>query len=358
MMIAGKIAIAAGEGYDVIVGDDLLTQAGGIIADTCGIHRIAIVTDDEVAKIHLPALERSLRNAGFPVITHVFAQGEASKTMRTCEDILTFLADNHFTRSDIVVALGGGVVGDIAGFAAATYLRGIRHIQIPTTLLAAVDSSVGGKTAVDLPAGKNLVGAFHQPTAVICDTDCLSTLPDEVFADGMAEVLKYGLLCDKELFERVLAAPREHLAETILRCVDIKRFFVESDEREVGLRRYLNLGHTIGHAVEQCSGFTISHGRAVAIGLTMMARACEASGDAEEGTCERVESACLQLGLPVESPFCPHDLGIAALADKKRSGDALTIVGIASIGECFLEVVPANDVERIADLGSPHPAAA
>ena len=268
------------------------------------------------------------------------------------------------------MALGGGVVGDMAGFAAATYLRGIRCVQIPTTLLAAVDSSVGGKTAVDLSAGKNLVGAFHQPSAVICDVETLDTLPDAVFSDGMAEALKYGVLCDDGLFKRLATSnPREDAIRTISRCVDIKRAYVEADEFEGGLRRFLNLGHTIGHAIEKCSGFAIPHGSAVAVGMIMMARACEANDDAVPGTADRIADACRNAGLPTTIPeavaaadparvpdasaFTAQALAEAARSDKKRSGDTITIVGVHTVGECFLKGIPVDRLQDVIAAGMP-----
>lgn len=357
-MESRKLHVSAGTGYDVLVGSGLLSQAGALITDTCNTQRIALVTDDIVADLHLRTVQAALQDAGMQTVTHIIPHGEKNKTIGTLTDILEFLADQHCTRSDVIVALGGGVVGDIAGFAAATFLRGVRFVQIPTTLLADVDSSIGGKTAVNLPAGKNLVGAFHQPSLVICDIDCLDTLPRETLTAGMAEALKCAVLCDESLFDLITADRQEDRAEIIARCIDIKRRFVEADETEQGPRRYLNLGHTLGHAVESCSGFRIPHGSAVAIGMAMMARACEVAGDAEPGTCARIENACLSLGLPISSSYLPSQLAEAAAADKKRSGDAITFVGIASIGECYLETTPINDIERIASLGTARTAVA
>ena len=251
-----------------------------------------------------------------------------------------------------MAALGGGVTGDMAGFAAASYLRGIRYVQLPTTLLSAVDSSVGGKTAIDLAAGKNLAGAFLQPTAVLCDTDCLRSLPAAVFADGAAEAIKTGVLSGDTLFSlfedgTLTDAP----AEIIARCIRYKAGVVERDEKERGERRKLNLGHTVGHAIEKCSGYAIPHGHAVAAGLAVMARASERLGWAEPGVSARI-AACLEKnGLPTGTDYPAEALAKAALADKKRSGDSITIVVPRAIGGCELKRIPVTELLPIIAAG-------
>ena len=245
-----------------------------IAASEVGVSNCAVITDSNVDKLYSNILISSLEKSGYKVSKFVFDAGEQSKNANTFVDILEFLANSGLTRSDCVFALGGGVVGDIAGFAASVYLRGIKFVQIPTTLLAAVDSSVGGKTAVNLPAGKNLVGAFHQPSLVLCDLDTLDTLPESVFQDGCAEVIKYGVIYDAGLFshlaENGLAFEREYV---ISRCVELKRNVVEQDEFDTGARQMLNYGHTIGHGIEAQSGFSVTHGQAVAIGMAIVSRA-------------------------------------------------------------------------------------
>ena len=253
--------------YDVRIGSGLLGRCGDYLAALLGQRRIAVLADDTVASLYLDTVTAALEDAGFAVCSHIFPSGEGRKNLSTLTELLEFLASEHLTRTDCVAALGGGVTGDMAGFAAAVYLRGIRYVQLPTTLLAAVDSSVGGKTAVDLTAGKNLAGAFCQPAAVICDTDCLKTLPPDVFADGAAEAVKTGVLSDEALFalfeDGTLTADP---GEVIARCVAYKAGVVERDEKEQGERKLLNLGHTVGHAIEKCSGYVIPHGHAVAAG--------------------------------------------------------------------------------------------
>lgn len=278
------IEVHTAPAYEVTIGAGLLRECGARLKTVLGGCRIAVAADSNVAPLYLETVCASLRDAGFAVCSYVFPAGEEHKNFTTLSAILEFLAESQLTRTDCVAALGGGVTGDMAGFAAASYLRGIRYVQLPTTLLSAVDSSVGGKTAIDLAAGKNLAGAFLQPAAVLCDTDCLRSLPAAVFADGAAEAIKTGVLSGETLFSlfedgTLTDAP----AEIIARCIRYKAGVVERDEKERGERRKLNLGHTAGHAIEKCSGYAIPHGHAVAVGLAVMARASERLGWAEPG---------------------------------------------------------------------------
>lgn len=243
----------------------------------------------------------------------------------------------------------------MAGLAAALYLRGVRYIQLPTSLLAAVDSSVGGKTAVDLSAGKNLAGAFLQPAAVLCDTDCLGTLTPEFFADGAAEAIKTGVLCDEDLFALFEGPPLSPaspvLPEIIARCVRYKAGVVERDEKEQGERKLLNLGHTVGHAIEKCSGFTIPHGHAVAAGMAVMAQAAEALGWTQQPVAARI-AACLEKNhLPTGTDFSPEALAEAALSDKKRAGGAITLVVPEKIGRCVLKKLPVAELLPVIRAG-------
>jgi len=313
---------------------------------------MAVVTDSIVGPLYLETVTASLSAAGYAVSTFEFPAGEESKNVSTLSDILEFLAKERLTRSGCLVALGGGVVGDMAGFAAAVYLRGIRYVQMPTTMLSAVDSSVGGKTAIDLKAGKNLAGAFLQPAAVLCGTDCLETLPPEVFADGAAEAVKTGVLCDESLFalfeDGTLKADP---AEVIARCVEYKAGVVERDEKEQGERKLLNLGHTVGHAIEKCSGYAIPHGHAVAAGLAVMARAAERLRWTNGPIAERVGRCLEAQGLPVSTEFSPEALAEAALADKKRAGDSITIVVPKEIGTCELLKIPVSELLFVIGTG-------
>jgi 3-dehydroquinate synthase len=290
--------------YEVSIGGGLLHTCGQRLLEVLAPCHVAVITDSTVASLYLESVCTSLRDAGFTVSSHVFSAGEANKTMDTLAEILEFLAEQRLTRTDCIVALGGGVTGDMAGFAASVYLRGIRCVQIPTTLLSAVDSSVGGKTAIDLKAGKNLAGAFLQPAAVLCDTECLASLPAEVFADGAAEAIKTGVLCDESLFSLFESGHLEtEPAEVIARCVAYKAGVVERDEKEQHERKLLNLGHTVGHAVEKCSGYSIAHGHAVAIGLAIIARAAEKLGWTEDPIAERIAACLSKNGLPTQTEY-------------------------------------------------------
>lgn len=343
--------------YDVTIGPGLLAECGRRLREVLPLCRMAVVTDSNVAPLYLEKVKASLSEAGYQVSACVFPAGEESKNFHTLSNILEFLAEEHLTRIDCVAALGGGVTGDMAGLAAALYLRGVRYVQLPTTLLSSVDSSVGGKTAIDLQAGKNLAGAFLQPSAVLCDTDCLKTLPADVFADGAAEALKTGVLCGEELFSRMehglsASAPEEIIA----RCVSYKAGVVERDEKEQGERKLLNLGHTVGHAIEKCSNFTIPHGHAVAAGLAIMVRAAANLGwitdEAKKlSEAERIESAVEALGLPSSTEYPPEALTRAALSDKKRAGDSITIVVPGKIGRCELKTIPVSQLRSVIEAG-------
>lgn len=330
-----KVSVDSGS-YDVIIGSSILSQAGKLSEKVISPCRCIIVTDDTVASLYADLLTSSLEKSGFKPFRFVIPHGEDSKNTENYISLLNFCAENEISRSDCLFALGGGVVGDLTGFAAATYLRGLKFIQIPTTLLAAVDSSVGGKTAVNLPSGKNLVGAFWQPSLVICDYTLLYTLTDEIFADGCAEVIKYGIINDPSLFESLKTPIRSQLGFIIKRCVENKRDIVAVDERDHGCRQLLNLGHTFGHAIEACSEFTISHGSAVAIGTVIVAKAAVNSGMTDESTLFEIEQMFKKYKLPIKCPFSAEQLTDVALSDKKRKSDNLTLVIPYAVGNTRL----------------------
>ncbi len=342
------VRINVGEGYDVMIENGLLGRCGEILSGLLGRCKIAVITDSNVAPLYLDRVTASLENADFSVSSYIFRAGESSKNLKTLGDILEFLAESELTRTDCIVALGGGVTGDMAGFAAGVYLRGIRYVQMPTTLLAAVDSSVGGKTAVDLGAGKNLAGVFIQPQAVLCDVDCLATLTPEIFADGMAEAIKTAVLDGGDFWARFSELD---ISELITRCVRFKGRIVEADEKETGERKLLNLGHTAAHAVELLSNYTVTHGHAVAIGLAMIARACAAYGKCDGKTaCEIVETL-KKANLPTQSPYSATQLAAASINDKKRSGDKISLVTVSSIGHCAFEKTDISSLEDIYSKG-------
>ena len=343
-----KVIVKASVEYAILIGRGILGQLGEEVKKRIQPCKAAIITDTTVEKLYAEKAELSLREAGFTTCRFVYPAGEQSKHIGTVSDILEFLAEEEMTRQDIIIALGGGVCGDMAGFAAAVYQRGIRFVQVPTTFLAAVDSSVGGKTAIDLKAGKNMAGAFYQPHLVLCDVDMLDTLPEEVFADGIAETLKYGIIGDVELFEKTATGTfRDDLEEIIETCVKMKRDIVMEDEFDTGVRQLLNLGHTLGHAIEKKSGFTISHGHAVAIGMHLIAKAAEEKGLAEKGLAEKIRKALENNHLPVSIGYSAEEIAEGALKDKKRRGGEISFVFPEKIGHCEIVKVPVAEVTKL-----------
>ena len=339
------VTVSASRRYDILIGPGLLRQLGKSVSALGKIQTVCLVSDSTVDPLYGNQAEESLRSAGLNVLRFVFPAGEASKSGETYWKLQTFLVDNHLTRTDALVALGGGVVGDLTGFAAATFQRGIRFIQVPTTLLAAVDSSVGGKTAIDVPGGKNMVGAFWQPSLVLCDTDTLDTLPRNIFRDGCAEVLKYGVIFDRAFFDYLAKTGLDFDREAVIeRCVILKRDVVAQDEYDNGARKLLNLGHTFGHGVEAQSGFCLSHGKSVAIGLAMIARAAVKKGILEEEDCASILRALVLYDLPTSTDISPDRIAQTALSDKKRAGSSVSLIVPRDIGSCEIVPVPVEEV--------------
>ena len=340
-----KLTVALGKrSYPIHIGRGLLDEAGAVLQPLLGTCAVAIVTDDNVAPLYLRRVEKSLAAAGFRCGSIVLPHGEKTKCMDSLGRLYAFFAENHITRRDAVLALGGGVMGDLAGLAAATWLRGVRYVQLPTTLLAQVDSSVGGKVAVDLPQGKNLMGAFWQPTAVLMDPDALLTLTDHYWRDGLGEVVKYGAGFDAELFELLetsAAGGREalmaHIDDILLRCIRIKAHIVENDERDTGERMLLNFGHTIGHAVETVQAYSgLSHGEAVAAGMAAISRIGAEKSLTSRTALARLIALQAALGLPTALPELPEEALLAAMGqDKKTLGKQLTVVLMRDIGTCY-----------------------
>ena len=339
------VSVHASRSYEIRIGRGLLQGAGEQIRAVTDAKKVMLVSDDAVWPLYGGAVRRSLETAGLTVCSFVFPHGESSKCARTYLELLDALCAQQLTRKDAIAALGGGVAGDLAGFAASTYLRGIGFIQIPTTLLAMVDSSVGGKTAIDLPAGKNLAGTFYQPWLVLCDPDCLTTLPEDIFRDGCAEVIKYAVLGNAPFFDDLRAgsahAQLEHIIET---CVTMKRDIVAQDEFDRGQRQLLNLGHTFGHGIEACSGFAVSHGSAVAIGMAMMVRAAAAFGLCTEKTRDTVVDILRQYDLPVDCTFRAEDMLPTILHDKKAAGDTINLIVPTAVGQCRIVKTPASEI--------------
>ncbi len=336
------VHVHTGQSYDILIEHHILEQAGEYIRPLTKAIRAVIVSDTHVAPLYAETVRQSLIKNGFDTSVCVFEAGEKNKRLSTIERMYSHFVEHHLTRTDLVVALGGGVTGDMAGFAAATYLRGINFVQIPTSLLAQVDSSVGGKTGVDLPAGKNLVGAFWQPIAVLIDPETLHTLPEPFFQDGLGEVIKYGCIKSPALFERLeQEKAKDFIDDIIFECVSIKRNVVENDERDTGERAILNFGHTLGHAIEKLENYSgISHGEAVAVGSLLISRAGQRQGLTADGTAERLERLLKKYGLPTASRFPLSSIISATQGDKKSTGHSITLVCLKDIGTCFLHKIP------------------
>lgn len=346
------ISVNASGRYDVIIGTDILSRAGECIRNVRKVCRAAIISDSNVWPIYGRALETSLQDSGYAPVSFVFPAGESSKTPETYLQILNFLANEKLTRADVIIALGGGVVGDITGFAAATYLRGIPYVQIPTSLLAMVDSSVGGKTAIDLPAGKNLVGAFKQPSLVLCDITVLNSLPEAFFIDGCAEVIKYGMLYDSALLAYLIESGTAFDRESVIaKCIAWKRDVVQEDEFDTGNRQKLNLGHTIGHGIEAASSYRISHGQAVAAGMAIITRAAVHFGYCSIAACETLEACLRQFNLPINTSISADHLFASALSDKKRSCGAVNLIIPRQVGYCEIVPTPIEKIKSLIEAG-------
>ena len=345
------ININVSKPYNVEIGSGLLKNIGEYAKKVINPCKIAVVTDDTVDTLYSEDVCENLKENGFSVIKFVMPHGEKSKNSDTYIKLLNFLAENEITRSDALLALGGGVVGDLTGFAAATFLRGIKYIQCPTTLLAMVDSSVGGKTAIDLEKGKNLAGAFYQPEIVVCDYATLKTLPDEIFSDGCAEVIKYGVLFDENLFSHLNENGKNFDTEYVIsRCVDLKRMVVSDDEFDNGKRQLLNLGHTLGHSIEILSDFKLSHGKAVAIGMCLIAKAYLKNGTLCEECFLKIKNITEKFSLPSVTTYTADEIFSIVKNDKKRKGDTITVILPEKIGKCNLKKMSLKEFEKLTTM--------
>ena len=310
--------------------------------------KVVIITDNNVFKLYEADVVASLENAGINVCTFVMEAGEQHKNIQTYEAMINFVADAKLTREDVIIALGGGVVGDLAGFVAATYMRGIKVIQMPTTLLACIDSSIGGKTGFDLPQGKNLIGAFHQPSAVLIDLETLKTLPKAEMQNGLGEGIKYGFLIGKDTFD-ILKNGLENgnLLDFVTRCVDYKLDIVNNDEKESGLRKLLNLGHTLGHSIEKESNYTIPHGLAVTKGTLCVANASVNYGKLQKQAYLDAIEICKKYDLDYTISYDIKSLIKNIQMDKKMHADGdISFVDIEDLGKCVIRTVSIKELEE------------
>ncbi len=346
------VHVSASREYDVLIGRGLLDRLGEVVKSCTKAQTAVVIAGDRVFPLYGARAMVSLEAVGLRTLSYVIPHGEQHKTLETYGALLRFLSEKRLTRTDVLIALGGGVTGDLTGFAAATYQRGIDFVQVPTTLLAAVDSSVGGKTAVDLPTGKNQVGAFWQPAAVLCDPELMKTLPEDEFRCGTAEVVKYGMLGSAAFFESLEQhGVKDRLEDVIRTCVEMKRDIVGEDEYDRGRRQVLNLGHSFGHAVEACSRFTILHGQAVAIGMALITRAAVKRGDCPQDALDRLLALLERFGLPTGTDYGADELFAALGTDKKRSGSTMHLVIPEDIGRCRIEAMLLPAVRELLRLG-------
>lgn len=335
------IEIQAARPYRVGIGRDILKDAAKYIRWEHPEGKVMIITDDDVDYYYGNLVQEGFEAEGYEVYRFVFPSGEQSKVLPMADEIYSALSEKEFDRTDLIAALGGGVAGDLAGFVASTYMRGIDYVQLPTSLLAMVDSSIGGKTAVDTQAGKNTVGTFYQPLMVLCDLDCLETLPDDQYFSGLAEMIKYGVIAGEELFEKFEHEDFDKDMEELVRmCINVKKSYVEQDPYDEHIRKLLNLGHTMGHAIETASGYSITHGQAVAMGMIGMA-------EIHETQCaERIRNVFENLGYEgLDIDYEAEELASYMAADKKRNGDFIVTVVPLGIGSCSLEQLPVDDIQ-------------
>ena len=333
--------------YDILIGKDIFNIIPNKIKELKKVKNVVIITDDNVDKFYSDILIGILQDAGFNTLKFVFPHGENHKTMGTICEILEFMAENNVTRSDLIVALGGGIVGDVSGYAAASYLRGIDFIQVPTTFLAAIDSSVGGKTGVNLKSGKNLAGAFYQPRLVVCDIKTFDTLPKENFKEGVCEAIKYGVICDKGLFDLLSKNENIDIESVIQRCVSIKAEIVSEDEFDTGKRQLLNLGHTIGHAIEKATDFKVSHGIAVGVGMAIISKISDCLNWSKEATYPQIVKCLENNDIPIDTEVKTDELLSAMAKDKKRNGDTINLVIPEKIGNCVLKSVAVSELKDV-----------
>lgn len=347
-----KVKVNTSKEYTVHIGSGILQTVGEKIKEIKRLCRVVIISDDIVFPLYGEKVKKSLVDSGFSVCEYVFSHGEDAKSLENFGKIMDFCVENNITRTDLFVALGGGVTGDLTGFVASCYLRGVDFVQIPTTLLAMVDSSVGGKTAINLQAGKNLCGSFYQPLAVFADCDTLKTLPEETFVDGCAEIIKYGMILDGEFLTFLNDnSIKENIEYVIKRCVELKGDLVNRDEFDKGTRKLLNFGHTIGHAIEKCSNFEVSHGNAVAMGMVIATKGAYEIGMSDEDYSDTLVSILQKNNLPTSCDYSADELYKASLSDKKRSLDTMALIVPEEYGLCKIMKLPVEDLQNFIEKG-------
>ena len=323
--------------YNVVIGSGIIKDTGKLLREIAKPCKVCIITDSNVNGIFSQVVISSLIEAGFQTSKILFPAGEHSKNINTYTQIVTALTEERMNRQDIIIALGGGVVGDVAGFVAATYMRGIRYVYVPTTPLAAIDGSIGGKTALNLPTGKNLIGAFWHPSLVICDYNAYSSLPESVIMDGLAEGLKSAVISDSSLLPHIETRDFKYI---LSRCLSLRKSFVEADQEDTGIRQMLDFGHTIGHAIERLSCYNISHGQALAKGMIAEAKGAFALGLTNHDISGQLEYILKGLGFDTSLNYSPQLIYEHALIDKKICHSTISVIAPMTIGKCTLQKLP------------------
>lgn len=350
--IMEMVKVSASKEYTVHIGSGFLDTIGEKIKEIKRLCRVVLISDDTVFSLYGEKVKKSLTDNGYSVVEFIFSHGEDAKSLENYGKIMEFCVENSITRTDLFVALGGGVVGDLTGFVASCYLRGVDYVQIPTTLLAMVDSSVGGKTAINLKSGKNLCGAFYQPLAVFADCETLDTLPEETFNEGSAEIIKYGMIADGEFLGFLNDnSIKDNIEYVIRRCIEIKGDIVNRDEFDKRERKLLNFGHTIGHAVEQCSNYSVPHGIAVAIGMVIATKGAYEIGMSDEDLSDTLIPILKKNNLPTTCDFSAEELYKSALSDKKRSLDTMAVIVPEEYGLCKIMKLPVEDLLNFIEKG-------
>lgn len=342
--------VSLGIQYSVIIGHDLIANLGSILRKVSDAKTIFIVSDDTVDTLYGCALESTLKSGGYTVHRSTFPHGEKSKNIFQLSEILEQMSELDIKRNDLVITFGGGVTGDLGGLAAALYMRGIAYVQVPTTLLSAVDASVGGKTAINLRNGKNMAGVFWQPKLVLCDCDIIGSLPNEIFCNGMSEVIKHGVIKDSLLLDMIEKNDvREVLLDVIEMNVKIKSAFVTNDEFDRGERQKLNFGHTFGHAIEKASNFTISHGHAVGIGMIFEAKLGEYLHLSDDRISSRIVTLLRKYSIFTRFEYNAKELIQFMRSDKKNDSNKITFIIPRKYGNCTIEKVDINTIERFVE---------
>ena len=347
-----RLTVNGSTSYDVIIEQGILDRVGELVRDEIAGEKALIITDTNVSALYLDTVAASLDASGYAVSVVEFEASDASKSMDNYVDILSVLAEHEFSGTDVIVALGGGMIGDIAGFAGATYKRGMKRVMIPTSLLAAVDAAVGGKTAINLPSGKNQVGTISNPSIVICDPDTMSTLSDAALHDGYAEILKYGILTGYTIIDELRAGIASgDYSQVIRTSIAIKRDVVERDEGDQTYRQFLNLGHLVGHAIEALSEYSVSHGQAVAEGLAIESRCAALSGLSAMSTHLEISDLLEEFGFDISKAYSLSDLTPYIAQDKRLRAGTIAIIVPELVGQCTMRSISADMLATYVNAG-------